>query len=74
MCLLRAFARLDLFARELPPTLPFAIPALGGEDLSVPDYYSCYYLDGAWIPHKGTDKDDWLVSLNHCPVPDTHYE
>jgi hypothetical protein len=32
--LLRAFARLNLSARELPPTLPFAIPALGGEDFS----------------------------------------
>ena len=40
-----------VFARELPPTLPFAIPALGGEDFSVTDYNCCYYLDGwhGWV-------------------------
>jgi hypothetical protein len=37
---------------------------LGGEHLSVPDYNCCCYLDGAWIPHRGTYKGDWLVSLN----------
>ena len=35
---LRGFAGLDLAAGKFPPTLPFAIASLGGEDLAVLDY------------------------------------
>lgn len=37
--LLRAFPWLNLASGKLPPALPLAIPALRGENLSVPDYY-----------------------------------
>ena len=43
--LLRTLSRLNLPAGKLPPTLPLAIPALGGEDLLVLDYYGGDDLD-----------------------------
>ena len=42
--ILRTLPALDLTAGKFPPALEFAISPLGGEHLSIIDYYSCYNL------------------------------
>ena len=52
---LRALTRLDLSARKLPPSLPLAISALSGKDLSILDNDCCRYF---YRFHYATNRKD----------------